>query len=1135
MSSRETIDHKKRSPFDLPAPQAEFARQQDAAADPLIQQAAGLAAGHSYSLGTIALDAATATEAGPSWSPPGRVAPLAAPAIQRAPSTAEDQVGEASALPRGHDYSFGSIALDASPLASTAGQVIQRTPAPTEEEGICSVCGRKGRGTCPDCGQPFVPVQRMARPEDQGVPAETPGEALREALPGAAAEPAVDLAIPETKPALQQAQILPAGVELASAEQPGAAADTAPTATSAAGPLAGASAAAADAGAVPQAAAPAAPQAAGVPSPVPQQPAQAAAPSAPASQGALAEQPRAETAPAPAAGAATGGNGRESAGKPGSGQAPDTTGQILEMVAQARAGSPPSAGGAASAAQLDPASLRKDPIPMRDGTVTATVDVGQLHAEIAASRSLLLQQAGEQRQRVMAEVAAQQTAVVQAVDAEIARVEARYAQTAAQVTATGADLRTELEANRIAQIGAVNSAADTQLLNLPLVVDQARTDLGAAAERRAADAEAFGLTESQRATTGCTAQAAAARQLGEDKATQYSREDKAADIAAAARQMAGELAGQITSTSQSLAASATGDMGRLAQKFRQDAIDASGNFGTLLANAQSEINRQRQGAVDAINQVTDQALGQIDGSIQQVNQQIQSSQQSAIGQLAQASQSALPGYEQFGAQLCDRIDRDTAMAIASLEQFVEGQVLPQLGDGGEGDQALLDDALEQIRANTTAFSGQLAQSVGEMCLVPQRQTDAIVQSAGAFTAGLDGQLAQIEAGVTAEAGAVKTRVVEETERTASEAIRSIDRVGTELERELTTSATNLGGQWDTELNDGKRALSAKINDALAEHDRAIIHLAQAIDEKAAQIRSRSIFDAIGDFLGSIVDTIGGWLSGISTILGAVFEFVADLVVRLVVGLIELVATVLSFLWEAIKAVITFLYGLVLWIVMALVWLILQGVQLVLELVNWIASFFGGWRALEGWLADLREMLATMGTFLLDPLTPDFHGCDEGQQSKLEHATSLAVQMGSSAQAKLSVTPLDPAVETQFRRFFMSTSAEHIAKARSVLGETLAGLQANPTDMKCEPSSGPQCNGANAYTAGPEIPFVSLHFCSDFLQNSNDRTIAIVVLHEATHKYAGTDDHAYFDAVFSLSTEQALDNADTYEQFVDAIT
>ncbi|MEM9487597.1 MAG: M35 family metallo-endopeptidase [Myxococcota bacterium] len=44
--------------------------------------------------------------------------------------------------------------------------------------------------------------------------------------------------------------------------------------------------------------------------------------------------------------------------------------------------------------------------------------------------------------------------------------------------------------------------------------------------------------------------------------------------------------------------------------------------------------------------------------------------------------------------------------------------------------------------------------------------------------------------------------------------------------------------------------------------------------------------------------------------------------------------------------------------------------------------------------------------------------------------------------------------------------------------------------------------------------------------------AAIILHEMTHKYAGTDDHAYIhDAAYAtLDPKDAIDNADSYEEF-----
>lgn len=54
-------------------------------------------------------------------------------------------------------------------VASAPAQVapmVARTPAPEGEVGVCPVCGRLGKGTCPDCGQPFVAIQRTPAAPD---------------------------------------------------------------------------------------------------------------------------------------------------------------------------------------------------------------------------------------------------------------------------------------------------------------------------------------------------------------------------------------------------------------------------------------------------------------------------------------------------------------------------------------------------------------------------------------------------------------------------------------------------------------------------------------------------------------------------------------------------------------------------------------------------------------------------------------------------------------------------------------------------------------------------------------------------------------------------------------------------------
>ncbi|GIK55923.1 MAG: hypothetical protein HND44_14090 [Chloroflexi bacterium] len=858
---------------------------------------------------------------------------------------------------------------------------------------------------------------------------------------------------------------------------------------------------------------------------------------APAVNGAQA--PAGQTnAPAPTAvanGPAAGGAGAAPlANLVTSAQPPDSTGRILEMAQQARAGGGDPANIAVQSPELSNvlADCRIPPTP-EESLVPMSLD--PLYYQVEVERERLLMAASQNRQQVMADAQAEQMTLSQAIEAETARLQTTYAGAREQVQIATDTAKANLESNRTTQTTAINAAAETQLINLPLLVEQKKNELRQNGEQRAVAAETFGRTEAQRAIAGCTTKAAAARQLGEDKATQYSSYDEAADIATAARRMAGEVANTITTAGQDMANTANQDMGRLAAKFRQDAAQSAGNFDTLLRNAQSEIARERDEAIRAINQVTDDTLTQLTNTTTQILTQLQTNEQEAMAKLSTVGQKALPEYEQAAQATCARIDQDTAVAIAQLESFVYDQAVPQLSQGrGPAAEAAQADACTQMTQNTDEFMGQLGTAVANSQQSFQQHTLEVHTEVTAFVDGLAEQIGSVVTTFETETQTIVTHVQSETQTTADKSVQNIEKVGTDLEAEMQKTIDQHTTQWDNELTEGQNAVRKKIDDGLAEQDRALIDLAQAIDEKAEEIEHASWLDAIGDFFSGIGSFISGFLGAISSVLAAVFDFVWELITDLVVLLIDVVSRVLSFLWDVLVAILTFIWGVIVWVVLAVVWVLGQIVNLLLTIVNWIAGWFGGWPWLQEKLQSLREQLALMGTILLDPLTADFAGCEDAQQEKLERATAQAVLMGNSALAKLAAAPLDPATATQFRRFFMSDAPEHVATARSRLGQAVAGLQSSPTDMKCEPPGSIQCTGANAYTAPNAIPFISLHFCADFINRAPEREIGLVVLHEATHKYAWTDDHAYFANVFSLSTEDALDNADTYEQFTDAV-
>ncbi|HEU4322850.1 MAG TPA: DUF4157 domain-containing protein [Roseiflexaceae bacterium] len=87
------------------------------------------------------------------------------------------------------------------------GDAVQRRPA--ADGGVCPVCGKVGKGTCPDCGAPFLPAQHKASPETAvgpplaAAPA-APPVATRPAVPAPVTvtpHPIVRTAAPQTVPA----------------------------------------------------------------------------------------------------------------------------------------------------------------------------------------------------------------------------------------------------------------------------------------------------------------------------------------------------------------------------------------------------------------------------------------------------------------------------------------------------------------------------------------------------------------------------------------------------------------------------------------------------------------------------------------------------------------------------------------------------------------------------------------------------------------------------------------------------------------------------------------------------------------------------------------------------------------------
>ena len=295
-------------------------------------------------------------------------------------------------------------------------------------------------------------------------------------------------------------------------------------------------------------------------------------------------------------------------------------------------------------------------------------------------------------------------------------------------------------------------------------------------------------------------------------------------------------------------------------------------------------------------------------------------------------------------------------------------------------------------------------------------------------------------------------------------------------------------------------------------------------------------DAVSDLIQWGRERLTELAEQLATALRTALESLRALLLEIGRRLRDALRALVDALIAGFRAFVEFLHSLIATIILALFTAILQIVEWFMRGLIEVLSWFGNWtKGVRDWLQekldDIRGLKARTATIVSDFFTGDLYNCDDDQKAKLTRCAGMAVSMANSAAAKLAdAENLDPAVKSAFMRFFKSEAPEHIAQARSVLGAAANGIDANPGGMRCEPSDSTQCGGVHAYTFWAIlVPSVSMHFCADFLQRS-DQQVAVVILHEATHKFARTNDHAYGSGVLGLDTATALDNADTYEQF-----
>ncbi len=515
------------------------------------------------------------------------------------------------------------------------------------------------------------------------------------------------------------------------------------------------------------------------------------------------------------------------------------------------------------------------------------------------------------------------------------------------------------------------------------------------------------------------------------------------------------------------------------QAYVAPPVDTAATKRAKLAELDVEYQRQ-----------TTEAKATAAGQLQQ-GQQIAAQKKAAAHQEKQASETAaraLAAQDQQAAQAESAQKQAAANAQAAAQQ---------------------SQAQQSAASQQKAFQGDAQAKIADLRTRGQQQIQQITQKVRSGTQELTSRAEQA------------ARDVIEKGRQAAEAARR------EAER-MRQGASSL---LDRALNAVRSGINRLVNAARNLWDRAVAAGRQLVE------KARAAVGKLVEWGRQKLQEAAKWLK---EKLAAAWQWLKDKLAALARWLKEKLLAILNWIKKTIIAILKFLHKKLAEIVLRLLLGLTKIGELLLKGLIAITGWLGKWgKGIQKWLMDklkdLQEFRARMKTILDDASTGDLYGCDDVQKAKITRCSALAVTLGNGALAKLSnPASLDPATSTQFKTYFKSDAQEHVIRARSVLGAAVGGISGAPTNMKCEPAGSTQCGGVHAYTFWAIlVPFVSMHFCADFLTRG-DREVALVILHEATHKFGRTDDHAYGSAALGLSTDQALSNADSYEQFVGAV-
>jgi hypothetical protein len=182
----------------------------------------------------------------------------------------------------------------------------------------------------------------------------------------------------------------------------------------------------------------------------------------------------------------------------------------------------------------------------------------------------------------------------------------------------------------------------------------------------------------------------------------------------------------------------------------------------------------------------------------------------------------------------------------------------------------------------------------------------------------------------------------------------------------------------------------------------------------------------------------------------------------------------------------------------------------------------------------RGPIATQSTAAPKLMRYSHKDCTEDDLKKqIWPADWIARQMVKKAIKALSQKTIDPQVTALLKRFFM-TETPSVGTILKVLDKVDVEFTDNDYTYECEYSCDSKEYAETTWGVVGSIVQAHIHLCMGKLKGFDDlNCTAATIVHEMTHRYASTWDHAYCNdcddksCPATLSADDALNNADSY--------